>query len=86
MSLTRLPSCLALTSPRALLRIVLLAALTLLCGMAASSAWARTVLDLDTQQQPVALKDWGDYWVDSTGKLTASQVSTAGAHHLPPVR
>ena len=77
MSLTRLPSCLALTSPRALLRIVLLAALTLLSGMAASPAWSRTVLDLDTQQQPVALKDWGDYWIDTTGKLTVPEFGAA---------
>ena len=35
--------------------------------LAASPALSRTVLDLDTQQQPVALKDWGDYWLDSSG-------------------
>ena len=38
-------------------------------------AHARTVLDLDTRNQPVDLKDWGDYWIDTTGKLTAAEVS-----------
>ncbi|MCW5651226.1 MAG: diguanylate cyclase [Ramlibacter sp.] len=32
-------------------------------------ALARTVLDLDVQKQPVALADWGDYWIDPTGKV-----------------
>ncbi len=54
---------------------VLLVTLALLGSMATSPAWSRTVLDLDTQQQPVALKDWGDYWVDTAGQLTAAEVS-----------
>ena len=54
---------------------MLLALLTLLGAMTANPAWSRSVLDLDTQQQPVALNDWGDYWVDTTGHLTAHQVS-----------
>jgi GGDEF domain-containing protein len=40
-----------------------------------TAAFARTVLDLDTRTQPVALKDWGDYWIDPTGSLTPEQVS-----------
>ena len=32
--------------------------------------WARTVLELDTQRQPVALHDWGDWWVDESGAST----------------
>ncbi|RYX97192.1 MAG: diguanylate cyclase [Comamonadaceae bacterium] len=39
-------------------------------------AQGRTVLDLDTQMQPVRLKDWGDYWIDNSGQLTAEQVAT----------
>ena len=54
---------------------VLLVMLALLGSMATSPAWSRTVLDLDVQLQPVALKDWGDFWTDNTGKLTAPQVS-----------
>jgi GGDEF domain-containing protein len=58
--------------------------LALLCawllGLGAS-AQARTVLDLDSRTQPVALKDWGDYWIDSTGQFTAAQV--AGTKDIP---
>ena len=55
-------------------------------SMASTSAWSRTVLDLDVQQQPVALKDWGDYWIDSTGQLTAAQVFAAPTHNWQPTR
>jgi two-component system, sensor histidine kinase LadS len=43
--------------------------------LTSGDARARTVLDLDTRTQPVALHDWGDYFIDSTGNLTADQVS-----------
>ena len=52
----------------------LFALMVLLLGMLASPAWSRTVLDLDVLRQPVPLKDWGDYWVDNTGQLTAPQI------------
>ena len=55
-------------------------------SMASTSAWSRTVLDLDVQQQPVALKDWGDYWIDSTGQLTAAQVFAARTNNWQPTR
>ena len=42
---------------------------------AALPAQARTVLDLDSRNQPVALSDWGDYWIDTQGTLTAEQVA-----------
>ncbi len=64
----------------------LLIMLVLLAGIMANTAWSRTVLDLDTQQQPVALKDWGDYWIDATGKLTASQVGTAAGAVWQPTQ
>lgn len=47
----------------------------LLCH--STAAWSRTVLDLDAEQQPVALQDWGDYWIDTSAKAQAQQVSTA---------
>jgi two-component system, sensor histidine kinase LadS len=56
--------------PRTLFSL-LAALLMLLCA----PSHARTVLDLDTRAQPVALQDWGDYWVDTTGQLTAQQVA-----------
>lgn len=41
----------------------------------AIQAQPRTVLDLDTRNQPVLLQDWGDYWIDTTGRLTADEVA-----------
>jgi two-component system, sensor histidine kinase LadS len=72
-----------------LLRKLALAAATVLLaasGMASSSAQARTVLDLDVKQQPVALKDWGDYWIDTSGQLSAAQVFAASANNWQPTQ
>ena len=41
----------------------------------AGPAIGRTVLDLDTARQPVALQDWGDSWIDTTGVMTAADVA-----------
>ena len=60
--------------------------LSLLFSLLATPAMSRTVLDLDTQQQPVALKDWGDYWLDSSGALTALQVSQAAGNNWQPTQ
>jgi two-component system, sensor histidine kinase LadS len=46
-----------------------------LLALTSVEARARTVLDLDTRTQPVPLQDWGDYFIDATGQLTADQVS-----------
>ena len=45
--------------------------------LAAGSALAqtRTVLDLDEQKQPVALADWGDYWIDPQARLEVTQLA-----------
>ena len=72
-----------------LLRKLALAGATLwlvATSMASTSAWSRTVLDLDVQQQPVALKDWGDYWIDTTGKMTAAQVFAARTNNWQPTQ
>ncbi|SFB67150.1 GGDEF domain-containing protein, diguanylate cyclase (c-di-GMP synthetase) or its enzymatically inactive variants [Polaromonas sp. OV174] len=42
-------------------------------------AQARTLLELNTHAQPVALLDWGDYWIDSSGRFTAPQVALTAA-------
>lgn len=47
----------------------------LLLALASPEARSRTVLDLDTRAQPVALQDWGDYWIDTSGSLTAGQLA-----------
>ena len=38
-------------------------------------ARARTMLELDTRTQPVALQERGDYWIDGSGQFTAEQVA-----------
>lgn len=57
------------------LLLIVLMLLVLLCSLLAAPARARTVLDLDTQRQSVALKDWGDFWVDTSSSLSAPQVA-----------
>jgi two-component system, sensor histidine kinase LadS len=59
----------------------LVAALLLFLGVCTLPVQARTVLDLDAQTQPVALSDWGDYWIDTKGQMTVEQV--AGDPTLP---
>lgn len=51
----------------------MLLCLVLLCPVAQS----RTVLDLDATQQPIALADWGDYWIDTRAQLSPEQVDTS---------
>lgn len=46
-------------------------------------ALARTVLDLDTARQPVALHDWGDYWIDTSGQATPEAVDMGAASWQP---
>ncbi|MES2190544.1 MAG: 7TM diverse intracellular signaling domain-containing protein [Pseudomonadota bacterium] len=55
----------------------MLLALGLMAAFASPSALSRSVLDLDAQHQPVALEDWGDYWIDTSARLTAPEVATA---------
>lgn len=49
--------------------------------LAGAITQARTVLDLDTTNQPVPMQDWGDYWIDPNGQATPQQV--AGTAGLP---
>lgn len=56
--------------------IVSLILAVLLVVLACASAQARTVLELDTARQPVALLDWGDYWIDTSGAATALAVGS----------
>jgi diguanylate cyclase (GGDEF)-like protein len=57
------------------MRLLGAAALLLLALLGTGGAAARTVLELDTAQQPVPLLDWGDAWIDSSGQLRAEDVS-----------
>ena len=62
------------------------AMMLVLLGMLVNPAWSRTVLDLDVKQQPVPLKDWGDYRVDITGLLTAPQIAAAPNANWQPTQ
>ena len=46
----------------------------LLCSL---SAQARTVLDLDESKQPIALGDWGEYWIEDGTQLEPRQVDAS---------
>lgn len=48
-----------------------------------AAAWARTVLDLDAAKQPVALHDWGDWWIDTSGQATPEAVDGGAASWQP---
>lgn len=51
----------------------------LLLALAGQAAPARTVLELDPSQQPVALADWGDYWIDPTARKSVQDVAADAA-------
>lgn len=57
-----------------------------LLGFPGGGALARTILDLDVQKQPIALADWGDYWVDTTGQAGLDAVLKLDAKALTPTR
>ncbi len=53
---------------------------------AAPCSMARTVLDLDTKIQPVPLLDWGDSWIDATGKLPVEAIAQGTQADWQPTR
>ncbi len=59
-------------------------AIGLFAAFASPAAWSRTVLELDVQRQPVALEDWGDYWIATSAKLTAAEVAAAKGLNWQP--
>ncbi len=69
---------------RALMPLLLVLASALLWAAASPDAWSRSVLDLDARQQPVLLKDWADYWIDTSGKLTANEVAATTTAQWQP--
>ena len=64
--------------------LALVAALFLCLAAAVLPAQARTVLDLDTRNQPVSLSDWGDYVIQAESAMTAEQVATDPALKWAP--
>ena len=61
---------------------LLIALMGLVVAAASSPVSARTVLDLDSKAQPARLNDWGDFWLETGGQRTASQVAN-GADAVP---
>lgn len=58
--------------------------LGLLLALTSLNARASTVLNLDSNAQPVALS--GDYWIDPTGQFTAEQVAGTAVIPWQPTR
>ena len=66
----------------------------LLFTVGGGGASARTILDLDVQRQPVSLADWGDWWLDESGrsglddvlKLPESAFRPTAERQLYPVK
>lgn len=50
-----------------------------LLGLFSQVVFARTVLDLDATKQPIALGDWGEYWIDSVSQRGPDQVDASSA-------
>ncbi len=46
-------------------------------ALAIQPASARTTLDFDADAQPVALADWGDYWIDPQAALAVEQIAAS---------
>lgn len=57
-------------------RALLLAALACV-GLGVAPAWGRTTLELDPGRQPVPMADWGDAWIDATGRLPPATVASS---------
>jgi GGDEF domain-containing protein len=81
MRLSRLTPDLAATTavPTALRRCWRACGCALLLALASQAAIARTVLEFDPGRQPVALADWGDYWIDAGAKKGVQEVAADAA-------
>jgi GGDEF domain-containing protein len=58
-----------------LLAVLGLVLTALLLAAGSALAQTRTVLDLDEHKQPVALADWGDYWIDPQARMEVTQLA-----------
>ncbi|MEO5670865.1 MAG: 7TM diverse intracellular signaling domain-containing protein [Ramlibacter sp.] len=67
-------------------RVWLLRLALCLGAMLSMPALGRTVLDLDTARQPVALQDWGDAWIDATGAVKVDTVASDNTIAWAPTR
>ncbi len=60
-------------------RIALMCFACLLMALTSPASEARTVLELDATKQPIALGDWGEYWIDSGSERGPDQVDASTA-------
>ena len=51
------------------------AGIFLMICAATAQTQTRTVLELDTRNQPTLLQDWGDYWIDASGRFNPDDVA-----------
>jgi hypothetical protein len=63
--LTGYPSALARCTR--VIAVILSLLLGALLALGSAQVQFRTILDLNTTSQPVALQDGGDYWIDTSG-------------------
>jgi GGDEF domain-containing protein len=64
----------------------LAAGLFLLAAVLLPPVWGRTVLELDSPSEPVPLLDWGDAWIDASGRVSVENVATDGAIAWQPTQ
>lgn len=58
--------------------------IALALGLVLQAAHARQILDLDELRQPVAMLDWGDAWIDETGKKTIADIAAIPLTQFTP--
>ena len=51
----------------------------LFMALTSVTAQARSILELDAARQPIALSDWGEYWIDSGSERGPDQVDASTA-------
>ena len=62
---------------RAFWRVALMCFACLFMVLTSVTAQARSILELDAAKQPIALSDWGEYWIDSGFERGPEQVDAS---------
>ena len=62
---------------RAIWRVALMCFACLFMVLTSVTAQARSILELDAAKQPIALSDWGEYWIDSGSERGPEQVDAS---------
>ena len=64
---------------RAFWRVALMCFACLFITLTSVTVQARSILELDAARQPIALGDWGEYWIDSGSERGPDQVDASNA-------